>query len=297
MIASEGWTARPERDLAVAYIFWTAKARKALDAGKYPQAEQLANQSLRLRPDQPKAFQVLALAQFAQANFSGAATAYRKILEIDNTSHPEIIAAYALALAAADGRSAVAEFRQWALGIKGEKPREVDVAAAGLALLAGDSEPERRLEIELKQSGDVQAPAWMGQLSWWYYMGRDYQKAVELLSEATQQRPGDVKLTLQLAWALIEIRRYGDALQTLESIAYEPGIEPEKAMVRAAARWQAQEHDQALLDFSVALRGHPEWENSGWVKALYSPLVAQSIQEMQAERERRKQKARSAASR
>ena len=111
MIASEGWTARPERDLRVAYIFWTARARNALDAGKYAQAEQLANQSLRLRPDQPKAFQVLALAQFAQANFSGAAAAYRKILEIETPRIRRLSLLYAQALAAADRRSALAEFR------------------------------------------------------------------------------------------------------------------------------------------------------------------------------------------
>jgi predicted Zn-dependent protease len=294
LIASEGWTARPERDLAVAYIFWTARARSALDARKYPQAEQLANQSLRLRPDQPKALQVLALAQFAQANFSGAAESYRKILELDKTSHPEIIAAYAQALAAADRRSAATEFRQWAenININGEKPREVDAAAAGLALLAGDSEPARKLEIELRQSGDGRVPAWIGGLGWWNYLGGNYQKAVDLLSEAAQQRPSDTELSLQLAWALMEIRRYGDALQILQNSGYAPGIEPEKAMARAVTRWQAQEHDQALVDFNAALAGQPEWENSSWVKALYSPLVAQSIQEMQAERERRKQKAR-----
>ena len=292
MIASEGWTARPERDLAVAYIFWTARARSALDARKYPQAEQLANQSLRLRPDQPKAFQVLALAQFAQANFPGAAESYRKILELDKTSHPEIIAAYAQALAAADRTSAITEFRQWAENIKGEKPREVDAAAAGLALLAGDSEPARKLEIELRQSGDGRVPAWIGELGWWNYLGGNYQRAVDLLSEAAQQRPSDAELGLQLAWALIEIRRYGDALQILQNSGYAPGIQPEKTMARAVTRWQAQEHDQALVDFNAALAGQPEWENSSWVKALYSPLVAQSIQEMQAERERRKQKAR-----
>lgn len=124
LIASEGWTPRPERDLAVAYIFWTARARSSLEKRKYPQAEQLANQSLRLWPDQPKAFQVLALARFAQANFSGAAEAYRKVLEIDKTSHPEIITACAQALAAADNKNAVAEFRQWAETIAGEKPLE-----------------------------------------------------------------------------------------------------------------------------------------------------------------------------
>src|SRR5260370_1899120 len=297
MIASEGWTARPERDLAVAYIFWTARARKALDARKYPQDEQLANQSLRLRSDQPKAFQVLVLARLSQSNFSGAAEAYRKILEIDKTSHPEIIAAYAQALAAADRVSALAEFQRWAEGVKGERLREADVQAAGLALLAGNSESERKLEAELKENGAVQAPSWIGELGWWTYLDGDYQKAVDMLSESTQQPPGDTNHGLQLAWAMIEVRRYGVALQTLEIAVYQQQAEPERAMARAVARWKAQELDQALLDFNVALAEQPEWGNSSWVKALYSPLVAQSIQEMQAERERRKQKVRAAASR
>lgn len=242
-----------------------------------------------------KAFQALALARFAQANFSGAAEAYRKILEIDRTSHPEIITAYARALAAADSKNAVAEFRQWAETIKGEKPVEIDVAAAGLALLAGDPEPARKLEVELRQRVDGRAPMWIGELGLWHYRAGDYQKAVELLSDASQQRPSDTELGLQLAWAQIEIRRYGDALQMVQNTGYAAGIEPEKAMARAVARWQAQEQDQALVDFNIALVGEPEWGNSNWVKALYSPLVAQSIQGMQAERERRKQKARIAA--
>jgi beta-barrel assembly-enhancing protease len=296
MIASEGWSPRPERDLRIAYIFWTAKARNALDAGKYAQAEQLANQSLRLRADQPRALQVLALAQFAQADFSGAAAAYRKILETD-LSLPEIVASYAQALAAADRRSAAAEFRRWAENVKGEKPREVGVAAAGLAMLAGDLEPAHRLEIELQQSGELQAPVWMGELGWWHYLKGDYQKAVDLLSAAVQQRPGELNLWLGLAWAQIEIRRYGDAPQTLNGAVDEQQIQPERAMVRAVANWQAQEHDEAMRDFNIALGGQSKWENSSWVKTLYSPLVAQSIQEMQAERERRKKKMRAAASR
>jgi predicted Zn-dependent protease len=292
MISSEGWPVHSERDLAVAYIFWTAKARNALDARQYPQAEQLANQSLRLRADQPKAFQVLALAQYAQANFSAAAASYRKILQIDKTAHPEIFTAYAYALAAADRKSAMAVFRQTVDSLKGEKPFEINVATAGLALLAGDSGPERKLELDLEQSGDSRAPLWLGQLGWWNYLGGNYSRAVDLLSDAAQQRPGAVNLTLQLTWAQIEIRRYADALQTIELAAYEPGGDPEREMARAVARWQAQQHDQALLDFNTALNGQPEWGNSSWVKALYSPLVAQSVQEMQAERERRKQKAR-----
>lgn len=296
MIAREGWSPRAERDLRVAYLFATAKAQRALEARKYAQAEQLANQSLRLRPDQPRAFQVLAAAQFAQAEFSEAAGSYRKILETGFLL-PEIVNAYALALAAADRGTAASEFRRWAEEVKREKPREVDVAGAGLDLLAGDREAAHRLEIELKVSGDVQAPIWIGELGWWHYVNGDYQQAVELLSEARQQRPADVNLGMQLAWALIETRHYVDALQTLESFSYERGSPPEKAIVQAVAHWQAQERDEAMRGFDIAIGGLPEWDNPKWVKALYSPLVAQSIQEMHAEAERRQQKARVAASR
>jgi predicted Zn-dependent protease len=290
LIASEGWTARPERDLAVAYIFWTSRARGALDARRYRQAEQLANQSLRLRPDQPKALQVLALARFAQANFSGAAEAYRRILEIDKTSHPEVIAAYAQALFAADRKSAAAEFLGWAVNIQGDKPRQVEVSAAGLALLAGNLEAAGKLEIELRRSSDEQTPSWIGQLGWWYYLAKSDQKAAELLSEAAEQRPSDSDLGRKLAWSLIEVRRYGDALQALERLGYDSHLQPEKAMARAVANWRAQEPDPALLDFARALGWQPEWGNSNWVKALYSPLVAQSVQEMQTERDLRKKK-------
>ena len=61
-------------------------------------------------------------------------------------------------------------------------------------------------------------------------------------------------------------------------------------MARAVANWRAQEPDPALLDFARALGWQPEWGNSNWVKALYSPLVAQSVQEMQTERDLRKKK-------
>ncbi len=288
LIASEGWTARPERDLAVAYLFWTEKAQRALAVKKYAQAEQFALQSLRLRPDQPKALQALALARFAQANFAGSAGAYRKILEIDKTSHPEIIAAYAQALAAADRKGALAQFQAWAQSLEGDKPREVAVSEAGLELLNGASEAARRPESELSHIADASAPLLIGELGWWHYLATDYEKSTELLSAAHQLRPGDGRLTLGLAWSLIEVHRYADALQILESSAYEPSIQPEKEMARAVARWQAQQQDEALIDFSPAAAGQPEWENSNWVKPLYSPLVAHSIQEMQAERERRK---------
>lgn len=291
MVADEGWTPSPERELRVAYLFWTDRARNALDAGKYLQAEQLANQSLHLRADQPKAFLVLALAQFAQANFSGAAASYRKLLEIEPTN-AEVVTFYAQSLAAADHKSAAVEFRRWAEGTTRDKTRAVAVAAAGLNLIAGNPEVADRLETELRQSGDIQAPVWIGELGWWHYLNGDYPNAVALLSEARQQRPGDLNLWQRLAWALIEVRRYSDALQTLDGAVYEQNVSPAREIARAVALWQAQQHDEALRNFDVAMSGRTEWENPNWVKALYSPLVRQGVQAMLSERERRKQKIR-----
>jgi hypothetical protein len=82
----------------------------------------------------------------------------------------------------------------------------------------------------------------------------------------------------QLAWALIEVRHYGDALVRSESVSYEAQVRPEKAIIRAVIHWQTQEHEQALSDFDTGVAARPEWANSNWVKSLYSPLVWQRIQ-------------------
>src|SRR5207247_2014210 len=76
----------PERDLAVAYIFWTDEAQSEFEARKYAHAQQVAMRSLEMHPGQEKALQVLAQAQFAQADFAGAAGSYRKLLELESTN-------------------------------------------------------------------------------------------------------------------------------------------------------------------------------------------------------------------
>jgi beta-barrel assembly-enhancing protease len=295
LIASERWNVPAERDLRVQFIFRTAKARDALRAGKYKHAEELANQSLRLRAEQPKALDLLALAQFKQANFSGAAETFRKILQIE-PSNAEVITSFARALAAANPKSAASEFQRWEAGVTGAKPPEVNVAAAGLALLNGKGESAQRLESTLQQGGSAQAAEQLGELGWWHYRADDYPRAVELLALAVQRIPDAGKLRLRLAWAEIEVRRYSDALRMLDSVAYAPGTGPEKMMACAVARWRAEEKDNAMEDFAGAFDGaKAEWENSRLIKALYSPMTAQSIAEMNEETERRREKAKADA--
>jgi beta-barrel assembly-enhancing protease len=287
LMAREGWAVRPERDLAVAYIFLSAKAQIAFEAHRYPEAEQLARRSLEVQPEQPRVLELLARAQFAQANFSAAAATYRKLLKQDS-SNPEMIVAYAQTLAASDRRNAVVEFRRWAESSNGHLPKDAEVAEAGLALLSGNPEAARSLEAGFTQGDADQTPRLAGELGWWHYLNGDYPKAIDLLSEEVQQRPWTVTPSLRLAWAKMEVREYRDALEVLTEIRTNRQIPPEGTMARAVASWQSQEHEEALRYFGSAVRAQPEWENSNWVRALYSPRVAESIVEIETKLEQQR---------
>jgi predicted Zn-dependent protease len=290
LIATENWGVRAERDLQVAFIFTTAKAQDALHAGNYKQAEELANHSLVLRPDQLKALEVLASAQFSQANFSGATKTFRRILQIEPTNS-EMITSFARALAAADKKSAVSEFQLWASALTAAKPLSEQVAAAGLELLSGKQESAQQLEKVLPQDGSPQAAEGLGELGWWHYLAGEYPRAVELLGLAVERSPDDKRWRLRLGWADIEVRQYSDALGILDSVTYAPGTESEKAMARAVARWRAGGKDKAMEDFGEAIReSKSEWQNSQLIEVLYSPMTAQSIAQMNDEAERRRQK-------
>jgi hypothetical protein len=69
---------------------------------------------------------------------------------------------------------------------------------------------------------------------------------------------------------------------------YDQGLPDEKAMAQGVAYWQARETETALRDYDRGVAAQPEWENPKWVRALYSPVVARSVEEMKAERERQK---------
>jgi Flp pilus assembly protein TadD len=240
-----------------------------------------------MQPIQPDAQDVLARAQFAQAEFGEAADTYRRMLA-DSTANPVLVERYAVSLAAAERRTAASEFRGWLESVRGEKPRNAVVEQAGLDLLSGEVAAARRFEADLNMSGDAWAPDYVGELGWWYYLGGDYSHASQLLSTAVQQRPADIKMWVRLAFAEIETRRLSDSIQIANHVIDQRGFEGERAMALAIAFWQAKEPENALSEFGVALARQPEWGNHHWVEALYSPLVVHSVQEMQAERERQR---------
>ena len=126
LIADEHWgDLNHERDLEVAYIFWTERAERAYEAGHYKEAAGWAQRSLDVNPDQRIALLALGHAQFAQANFSEAAVAFGKALE-KSPYDDELVATYGDAL----GRTAHA--RPVASGIQ-----SLDCQAPGVEVAIG----------------------------------------------------------------------------------------------------------------------------------------------------------------
>jgi predicted Zn-dependent protease len=287
MIAGSAWPPHPERDLAIAYIFWTDRAEEALNEGKYSQAQELAARATQMHAN-GKTLTILAQAQFLQADFTNAAVSYRKILDGDVWT-TDLANAYAWSLAASHQQDVANEFRRWIVLLPGDT-QPLQVPLDGLLLLAGDPAPARRLQTEiLANLANNSGPDQLSDLSWWWYLAKDYSNAAELQREAVQRRPGNLRMLMRLAWIEIDQQRLADAFETInraDQIATAPLAE--KLTAPAVARWQAQEHDTALVDFERVIAGHPEWTNPHWVASLYSPLVAQSVQEMQVELYRRK---------
>ena len=81
MISSEHWeNLVTEQPLAVAYVYLTQRAARALNARNYAAAEAAATRSLSLHPDQLDALTTLTSAEFALTEFPAALANYREIL-------------------------------------------------------------------------------------------------------------------------------------------------------------------------------------------------------------------------
>ncbi len=278
MIVDQHWgNLNRERDLEVAYVFWTARARRELAAKRYAQAAALAARSLVLRAQQPEALKILAQAKFLLADFAGSAAAYRRLLDI-SPPEPGLVREYADALAATgDPEKALRDFKDW-MSRRNASGQFTEVELAGLELVGGNGASAEAIIRGAEAPVNAQsAPDWQGRLGWWYYRAGRYEQAGALLQKAADQRPGAVSVEDELGWALIEQRNYRTALGSF----HDP-------MGVAVSQWLAQEPDRALTQFAAASQRNPEWLNPRWVKALYSPLVVRSLGEMQVEQEKRK---------
>src|SRR5207237_5264291 len=107
----------------------------------------------------------------------------------------------------------------------------------------------QKLQPDSANSLEQNAPMRLQELGWWFYMAGDYRSAADLLGQAIQQRPRDLRLGARLSWADIELRRFSDALQVLK-LEYEQGqAQPERTMARAVSLWRALQYDEALRGF------------------------------------------------
>jgi tetratricopeptide (TPR) repeat protein len=302
MIVDEHWgNLTSERPLEVAYVFWAEHARRAYYARRYQEAAGLAKRSLDAHPDQPFAWEVLGWSEFALANFSEAAAAYRKRLD-SAPSNEDYLHAYADSLAASGDLSrAVREFQIWLTDHpEGSSLAVRKVELAGLLLVAHD---KVRAETAIAQLNTVFGPAWPpeleGRIGWWNYRAGNYSEALNYLTQAAHQLPGEVMFSTQLGWVFIEQRDFEDALSRFgtpmhnvplraksQSPASRATAEP--SMGSAVAHWLARQTDEALNEFSVAVDAQPEWLNPKWTRALYSQTVARAVAEMQAEKRKRR---------
>ena len=300
LTADQHWELKQERDLEVAYIFWTERAERAYDAGQYKEAAGWAQRSLAANPDQPLALLALGNAQFAQANFTEAASAFAKLLE-KSPDKDDLLAAYGDALAAQHTPAeSLQEFESMVARHPEMKTRlPVGVEIAGLALPAhGKAAAEAAISHLATNSSTGLPPEQRGRLGWWYYRAGEFDRAAQMLTGAVQERPGDARMQVELGWALVEQRNLESALERLQTFNRYPSIASESPSQRrrlfderrvglAVAEWQAGQFDRALSEFYGATHLQPEWLNPQWVKALYSPGVATTIEKLKAEQKKR----------
>jgi predicted Zn-dependent protease len=283
-ISIDHWPLVAERDLAVGYIFWSARAEDLYKLHKYSEAQAVALRSLKMKPDQFDALDALAKAYFAQAGFVESAETYRRILQM-YPARLDVAKYYAIALAAADKKTAAVEFGGWLKSASGDLSGPSAILP-GLFLLEGNPAPAASLREVMYRESARTPPDQFGELGWMYYLAGDSPQALRLLKNAVQQRPGDMRWLTDRAWVQIESKNFEDALQSLNEVYAAGTPAPDERMARAVALWLSTQKDTSLRDFEIAVEEQPEWKNPKWVQALYSPLVAETVLQIAAEQER-----------
>jgi predicted Zn-dependent protease len=306
LIVDEHWgDLNHERDLEVAYIFWTERARQAYEAGHYDVAVRQAQLSLKKVPDQRMALMVLGQAEFARANFAEASEAFRKALDL-TPADGELIVTYCDALVArrtpAESLQAYTAWLDAHPELKGrsEVGLQVLMELGRLTLAAkGDAAADKVLFPMVSYDAANLPPLYRGRYGWWFYEVREFDSAAKWLQSAVEEHPGDDLLQTRLGWVLIEQHNLEAAIQRFESAGTQyPSSEygspiqrrrlfNERRMGLAVAEWQAQQFDRALSEFYGVSHAQPEWLNPQWVEALYSPGVAKTIEDLKAEQKKR----------
>jgi len=287
-----------EAEKVVTYAASTAKRASGLH--HYQQARDVAAFWLTLRPRAWDALTIEANAELALGDFSAAAKAYRNLLDLtpkDSQVNVNLVWGYADALSAANlGQAAVEDFHSFMTTYRSVTTTTIEnqirIEYAGLALMAGDSALARDFVDEPRGiRGSRIPPELMGRLGWWYYRAGKYPEAEALLRHLAEERPGDERLQNDLAW--VELEQYEFEAAIPQFTRAEWRVENGSAqwntpqMGRAIALWRLHRVEEALKNYESAANFEPRWTNPLLVRAFYSPQVAQSVAELQAEQSNR----------
>jgi len=275
-------------------------AEKSMAAHRYQQAAGVSAYWLAIDPKQEEARRTQADAELALGNFAGAAKADRALLDLtpkDREVDIHVVWSYADALSATgDPKAAVRQFQSFVAQPRKSVPAldaQINVEWAGLALMAGNSVPAQQMAASATLGAQATvAPEVLERLGWWYYRAGRYPEAETLLRSLAAQRSDNVQLQYDLGWVELEqskadsaVVRFGiPADQTVSGAQWNT-----PAMGRAIARWYSHRADDALKDYASAVQLEPRWMNERMVRAFYSPRVAKSVAEMQAEQAKRLQ--------
>jgi predicted Zn-dependent protease len=280
--------------------FTASTASRALAAHRYQQALDVSAFWLTLRPNEREALTIEAQAELARGEFSAAAKALRNLLDLTpKNAEVDVLLVwnYADALSGANlGPSAVQDFHSFMLADRTVSnttiENQIKIEDAGLALMAGDSALARDLVDEPRGvRGSWISPELLGRLGWWYYRAGKYSEAEVLLRRLTQERPGDGGLQNNLSWVELEQNELDAAIRRFRSVAgrQEYGFAQWNTpqMGLAIALWRSHRVEEALKNYELAANAEPRWTNPPLVRAFYSPQVAQSVAELQAEQTKR----------
>ncbi len=159
--------------------------------------------------------------------------------------------------------------------------------------MAGDAAPAKELAVDANGAGNsVIPPEIMNRLGWWYYRAEKYSEAETLLRQLAMARPGDDSLRNDLAWVELENNELAPATMAFresESAAMRCEQWNWANMGLAICLWRARKTEDALKEFDSIASREPRWTNSNLVRAFYSRGVAQSVEEMKAEKAKRVQ--------
>jgi predicted Zn-dependent protease len=282
-------------------------AERTLGAHRYKQAWHLAAFWLTLQPNQREAITIEASAGLALGDFAAAAKAYRRLLDL-TPRYAQVdvrqVFGYADALSAAnlDGR-ALKDFQDFMATDREASTTTIEdkirIEFAGLALMAGNPAPATELVSDEKGIRVSAPPEIMDRLGWWYYRAGYYSQAEALLRHLAQERPGDASIQNNLAWIQLELGPNPAAIQGFTGVAARRFIQTlgrqeynstqwnTPQMGLAIALWRSHRADEAMKNFEWATNAEPRWTIPLQVQTFYSPHVAQSVAEMQAEQARR----------